>query len=165
MILAAIIISALIIFAVAQVAVGAAVSRSMTTPAQIIFDVHEAIEFCAQALPEATTAELSYDDLRRLLRLHLEWIQAYHWSPENSSASPILLFSEEPLEYIQQRCDVIGLDVSTEDIRRVCEAHYEYLKGIGALHTQSREVSESDLAKPLQVGIEPSVNPEISTSI
>ena len=147
-----IVVAAVAIIVVAFVAVGHAVGSTEAMPAQVVIDGHEAIEFCAQALPDRVTASLSYDDLRRLLRLHLEWIQAYHWAPASSDSAPIIFEQFDPLEYVMERCEVIGLEVTSEEAAAVIQAHSDYLQVIGALHLDDPVDVEADLARTPLLG-------------
>lgn len=147
-----ILVAALVIVAVAFVAVGHAVGSTEAMPAQTVIDSHEAIEFCAQALPDWVTASLSYDDLRRLLRLHLEWIQAYHWAPASNDAAPIIFEQFDPLAYVMERCKIIDLDVTSEEAAAVIQASSDYLQVIGALHLDDPVDVEADLARTPLLG-------------
>ena len=145
------VVAGLAIVAVAFVAVGHAVGATESMPAQIVIDGHEAIEFCAQALPDRVTASLSYDDLRRLLRIHLEWIQAYHWAPSSSDAAPIIFEQFDPLSYVMERCESVGLDVTADEAAAVIQAHSDYLQVMGALHLDDPVDVEADLAMAPQL--------------
>jgi hypothetical protein len=116
-------------------------------PAQIVIDGEEAIEFCAQALPADVTSVLSYDELRRLLRYHLEWIQAYHWAPDGASDGPIVFEELDAVGYMVERADVMGLDVSAEHVAAVIAAHSAYLQVMGAIHLDDPVDVEADLAQ------------------
>ncbi len=151
MVFVLLVVAALVVVAVAFVFVGHAVGSTEAMPDQIVIDGHEAIEFCAQALPDAVTASLSYDDLRRLLRLHLEWIQAYHWAPASTDAPPIIFEQFDPLAYVMERCEVVGLDVDPEEAAAVIQAHSDYLQVVGALHIDDPVNVEADLAQAPQL--------------
>ncbi|MDH4279661.1 MAG: hypothetical protein OEZ14_11675 [Acidimicrobiia bacterium] len=152
MVFVLLVLAALLVVVVAFVFIGHAVGSTEAMPDQVVIDGHEAIEFCAQALPDAVTASLSYDDLRRLLRLHLEWIQAYHWAPASTDAPPIIFEQFDPLAYVMERCEVIGLDVDPEEAAAVIRAHSDYLQVIGALHIDDPVNVEADLARAPQLG-------------
>jgi len=141
------IVAAAIIVVVAFVAVGHAVGNTEAMPAQIVVDVHEAIEFCAEALPDEVTAELSYDELRRLLRLHLEWIQAYHWSPEGTDSGPIVFEQFDALDYVMERMTVTDLDVPRGFASAAIAAHSDYLQVMGAVHIDDPVKVDDDLAE------------------
>lgn len=147
MAIALLIIAAIIIVIIAFVAVGHAVGSTEAMPAQIVVDVHEAIEFCAEALPDEITAELSYDELRRLLRLHLEWIQAYHWSPEGTESGPIVFEQFDALDYVMERMTVTDLDVPRGFAASVIQAHSDYLQVMGAVHIDDPVKVDGDLAE------------------
>jgi hypothetical protein len=141
------VVAAIVVVAVALVSVGWAVGKTSAMPDQIVVDAHEAIEFCAEALPAEVTSVVSYDELRRMLRLHLEWIQAYHWAPEHSSDSPIVFEEYDPLDYLIERADVIGLDVTPEHLAAVIQAHSAFLQVMGAIHLDDPVAVEADLAQ------------------
>ncbi len=136
-----------LIVVIALYSVGHAVGATEEMPDQIVIDVHEAIEFCAEALPADVTAVLSYDELRRLLRLHLEWIQAYHWAPENTGPAPIVFEQFDALDYVMERVQVTDVEVSRDHVAAVIEAHSAYLQVVGAIHLDDPVDVERDLAE------------------
>jgi len=148
-----IVVAAVVVLVVGLVSVGSAVGKTRTMPDQIVIDAHEAIEFCAEALPGDVTAVLSYDQLRRLLRLHLEWIQAHHWAPEtNRSAAkktelsgPILFEEFDPADYVMERASAVGLSVTRDHALATIQAHSAYLRVVGALHQDDPALMEADL--------------------
>ena len=141
------VLAAVVVIAVALWSVGWAVGKTSAMPDQIVIDAEEAIEFCAEALPFEVTSEVSYDELRRLLRLHLEWIQAYHWAPEGDSDGPILFEELDAVDYMVERADVVGLDITRDHITAVVEAHSAYLQVVGAIHLEDPVKIEADLAE------------------
>ncbi len=141
-----VLVAGVLVVVVALVSVGWAVGKASAMPAQIVIDAHEAIEFCAEALPVEVTSVLTYDELRRLLRLHLEWIQAYHWAPAGHSDGPILFEQLDPVDYLVERADTVGLDVTRDQIVAAVEAHSAYLQVVGAIHIDDPVDVESDLA-------------------
>lgn len=149
-------VAIVLVIAVALVFVGEAVGKTSEMPDQIVVDVHEAIDFCAEALPSDVTALLTFDDLRRAIRLHLEWIQAFHWSPENSDEGPILFEEYDALDYVMERADLTGLEISRRHAAAVIEAHSSYLQVMGAIHLEDPVQVEADLAElPLSSDLPP----------
>jgi len=143
----------LVVVVLALWATGHAVFTTAAMPDQIVVDVHEAIEFCAQALGDEHTAQLSYDDLRRLLRLHLEWIQAYHWSPASSDSAPIVFEQFDAISYIMERITVTGVEATEAQVAAVIQAHSDYLQVMGAIHIEDPVEVEADLSEmPLLTG-------------
>lgn len=133
--------------AIGLYSVGHAVGATEQMPAQIVVDVHEAIEFCAEALPDEVTATLSYDELRRVLRLHLEWIQAYHWAPETGPSGPIVFEQFDALDYVMERVQVTDIEISRDHAAAVIQAHSDYLQVMGAIHLDDPVKVEEDLAQ------------------
>ena len=127
--------------------VGWAVSKTNEQPDQIVVDAHEAIDFCAEALPVEVSSVLSYEDLRRLLRLHLEWIQAFHWAPEGVSGvdGPIVFEEFDAVDYILERADVNGFKVDRKHVAAVVDVHSSYLQVMGAIHLGNPEDTLADL--------------------
>ena len=138
--------AALIVIVVALLFVGWAVGKTAEMPDQIVIDAHEAIEFCAEALPFEVTSVLTYDELRRLLRLHLEWVQFYHWAPEQDGDGPVLYEELDSIDYLVERADVVGVEVSRPTIVAVVKAHTAYLQVMGAIHLEDPVIAERDLA-------------------
>ncbi len=126
--------------------VGDAVGKTRSSPAQTVVDVHEAINFVAEAIPVSVSSVLSYDDVRRVLRLHLEWLQAYHWAPEGTDEGPIVFEEFDALGYVMERADITGLDVDPAHAAAVIEAHTAYLQVMGAIHIEEPDIVEQDLA-------------------
>lgn len=100
-------VGAVIVVGVALIAVGGGVAKTAAMPPQIVYNVEESIDFCAEALPESVTSVLSYDELRVALRLHLEWIQAYHFTPEGSDEPPIVFQDIDALGYVMERASTL----------------------------------------------------------
>ena len=138
---------AVVVIGIGFYAVGHAVGVTEQMPAQIVIDAHEAIEFCAEAMTYDVTATISYDDLRRLLRLHLEWIQAYHWSPEGMPIGPIVFEQFDALDYVMERVQVTNLEVTREIAAAAIQAHSDYLQVVGAIHLDDPVKVEQDLAE------------------
>lgn len=137
----------LLVLVIALVSVGQAVGKTRESPPQIVVDMHEAIEFCAQALPGDVTAVVTYDQLRHALRLHLEWIQAHHYAPDTADESPIVFEEFDALDYVMERADITRLDVSREHAARIIEAHSAYLQVMGAIHLEDPVTAQADLEK------------------
>ena len=147
MVVVLVLLAAVVVVIVGLLFVGWAVGKTTSMPDQIVIDAHEAIEFCAEALPAEVTSQLTYDELRRLLRLHLEWIQAYHWAPEGDPTGPILFEEHDALDYVMERADIVGLEVTREQAAAVVEAHDAYLQVMGAIHVEAPELVERDLSQ------------------
>ncbi len=129
-----ILITAVTVVAIGLVFVGSAVNKTANMPNQIVIDAHEAIDFVGDAIPTEVSSVLSYEDVRRLIRLHTEWIQAYHWAPDNDSDGPIVFEEFDPVDYVMERADLVGLEVERDHAAAVIEANSAYLQFMGAIH-------------------------------
>lgn len=140
-------LTVLVVVGTALVFVGFAVDKTSKMPAHIVIDAHEAIDFVADAIPVAASSVLSYDDVRRLIRLHTEWVQAYHWAPASQGETPIVFEEFDPLDYVMERADITGLEVEREHAAAVVEAHSSYLQFMGAIHIDDPVAVQADLAE------------------
>lgn len=156
MVVVLVVVAALVVVGIALLFVGWAVGKTSAMPDQIVIDAHEAIEFCAEALPVEITSQLTYDELRRVLRVHLEWIQAFHWAPEGDPTGPVVFEEHDALDYVMERAQLLRLPVTREQAAAVIEAHDAYLQVAGAIHLEAPELVERDLADlpPLGPGAE-----------
>jgi hypothetical protein len=140
-------VGAVLVVAIALIAVGGGVAKTAAMPHQVVYDVQESIDFCAEALPDEVTATLSYDDLRRLLRLHLEWIQAYHFTPDGDPEGPVVFNNEDALAYVMERAAITRLPVSADHARQVLDAHIAYFQFMGAVDVEAPDLVRKDLSE------------------
>ncbi len=145
-------IAVVLVVLVGLLFVGWAVGKTAEMPDQIVIDAEEAIEFCAEALPVSVTSVMSYDELRRALRLHLEWVQFYHWAPDGQSDGPVLFEEFDPLDYLMERAEMVDLDISRDHAKAVIEAQSAYLQVVGAIHLDDPVQVEADLADHPMLG-------------
>lgn len=145
MLIALLIVSAALVLVIGLIFVGHAVGKTRESPPTIVVDMHEGIEFCAQALPDDVTAVISYDQLRHALRLHLEWVQAHHYAPDTQNEGPIVFEEYDALDYFMERAAITRLDISREHAARIIEAHSSYLQVMGAIHLEDPVKAQADL--------------------
>src|SRR6187397_2933660 len=69
------VVAAVLVVVIALVAVGREAFTLSAQPKQALFDLEEAVEFVADRLPDEVTAVLTYDDVRSILRWHLEYLR------------------------------------------------------------------------------------------
>ncbi|MFT7601153.1 MAG: hypothetical protein ACI8TP_004104 [Acidimicrobiales bacterium] len=142
------IIAAVLVIAIALLFVGWAVGKTNEMPDQIVVDAHESIEFCAEALPVEVSSVLSYEELAKILRLHLEWIQAFHYAPEGIGDDTPIVFEEfDAVDYIMERADVNHFIVERPQVEAVVDVHSSYLQVMGAIHVDDPVRVSQDLAE------------------
>lgn len=154
MIVVSIILSTISVFIIAQIFLGAITNKARKIPKQLVFNMEEAIEFCAEALPDDVTSQITYDELHQAIRIHLEWIQAYHWTPEGYSQSASVFDSNQPLNYFIERMDNLPLKLNQDQIQKIMQANYEYLKAKDAMIIAQKEDSIKDLKDLKQISNE-----------
>ncbi len=138
--------AAFAVLAIGLVFVGWGVDKTRTAPPQITIDINDAIDFCAEALPDEVTAEISYEDLRRLMRYHLEWIQYHHWSPEGTGTLPIIYTGDDAADYVAERAQHWALDVTRDQTDAVVAANDAFLQYSGAIAVADPDLVAQDLA-------------------
>lgn len=140
-----IIVAAVIVVVIALVAVGRVVGETAAQPAHKVFDSGEALAFVSEALPDEVTAELSYDEVTRLMRLHLEYVQMHHLAPEDPedpSANLVVMGEEDPVDHILRRAVEHKRPVERHHAQAVVTAQLAYFEAIGALDIEPPEQAD-----------------------
>jgi len=132
-----IVLIALVVFAIAVVTVGAVVNRLAAAPPTSVFDLDEAVHFVADRLPDDLTAELSYDDVRKLLQWHLDYLEEKGVATEADvgalPSGPIIAGEDEGVAFVLGRATDDGLEIDDVAVVEVLEAETAYLTAIGAI--------------------------------
>ena len=90
-----------------------------------LFEVDEAIEFVASALPADVSSRLSYEDVEALLGWHL-----VHLAYRDEAGD---IADEAAVADLLRRAEADDRDMTADDIRSVLTAEGAYLAAIGAL--------------------------------
>lgn len=125
-----------IVFGVAAVVIGREARRLSGEPPRPVFDLDEAVTWVAQHLPFDVSAVLSYDDVRRILDWHLEYLRLRGVSSNGHGPQlkgPIVVGGAETVDYVLRKADVAGLDYTAIQVHAVLEAQMTYLEAIGAV--------------------------------
>jgi hypothetical protein len=140
MALVLILLTALVIFVVAAVAVGRVAHTSSVTARQAVFDLDEAVDFVADRLPYELQARLSHDDVRAVLGWYLDELEASQVAYERDQqrlpeqgGDDIVLDEQHLTAQVIGRCEAIGMELSDVDVLFVLEEGEQYLRAIGAL--------------------------------
>jgi hypothetical protein len=115
-------------------------------PKQAQYDLDEAVEYVADRLPEEVTAKLSYDDVRSLLRWHLEYLRDRGLPRRRDQAAdggPVFIEDDEGVAFVLGRADADGIDVTDDEVSVVIDEALAYLKAIGAVGGAVPEPPES----------------------
>jgi hypothetical protein len=125
-----------VVVVIALVAVGREALTLGTQPKQAHFDLEEAVHFVADRLPDDVTARLSYDDVRSLLRWHLEYLRDRGVPIRRDQAArggPVVVDDDEGIAFVLGRADADDLDVSDTEVAQVLDAELAYFEAIGAV--------------------------------
>jgi hypothetical protein len=126
---------AVVAFVIAAVVIGREARRLDALPRRPVFDLDEAVEFVANRLSFEVAAELSHDDVRQLLRWHVEYFRSRGVTAngDGAPAPTVVVGGSETVDYLLGRAGAAGLDVTPPQVHEVLEAQYTYLRAIGAI--------------------------------
>ena len=120
---------------IALVAVGREAFTLSAQPKQAHFDLEEAVEFVADRLPDEVTAVLTYDDVRSILRWHLEYLRdrGVPARRDLTEGGPVVVEDDEGIAWVLGRADEVGLEVTDTEVAIVLETELAYFDAIGAI--------------------------------
>jgi hypothetical protein len=123
-------------FAIAAVVIGREARRLDAEPPRPVFDPDEAVEWVANHLPYEIGAELSHDDVRRIIGWNLEFFRSKGLSGNGSSLhveTPLVIGGAETVAYVLQKANEAGAEYRPDHVHAVLEAQMSYLEAIGAI--------------------------------
>lgn len=129
------VVAAVVVVVIALVAVGREAFTLSVQPKQAHFDLEEAVEFVADRLPDEVTAVLSYDDVRSILRWHLEYLRDRGVPARRDlvDGGPVVVEDDEGIAWVLGRADEVGMDITDTEVAVVLETELEYFEAIGAI--------------------------------
>jgi hypothetical protein len=132
-----IVIGAVLVFVIAAVAIGRVTSNLAVAPERAVYDPDQSLEFVAEALPSDVTAELSYDEVQRVLRLFHDYLHAQGVATTAGDSErhrqPAVIDPDEAVDYVVERASRAGIVVRRRDAQAVIDAQMAYFEAIGAL--------------------------------
>jgi hypothetical protein len=136
MMVALTVVAVVAVAVIALVAVGRETFTMAAQPKQALFDIEEAVDFVADSIPDEISARITYDDVRALVRWHLEHLAAAG-TPANRWDAPrsrlVIVDDEEAAEVLMTRAIAEGLDLTPDDVAAVLAAELAYFDAIGAV--------------------------------
>ena len=129
-------LAAAVVFMVAAVVIGREARRLDAVPPRPTFDLDEAVEWVAENLPFEVRAELSYDDVRRIIDWNLEYFRMKGVSGNGHSATaegPVVVGGAETVDYVLARAQSLGAEYTAPQVHAVLDAQMRYLEAIGAI--------------------------------
>ena len=126
----AIVLIAMAVAGVAVVALRRAERFYAARPVSVLYEVDEAVEFVASALPGELSARLSYEDVEALLGWHLVRLVRRAGRDDEGEVD---IADDRAVADLAARAALDGRDISEADVRAVLAAEAEYLAAVGAL--------------------------------
>ena len=134
-------VTALAVIAIGLVTVGRVVGRLSVEAPVSVFDEDEAVEWIADRLPFEVAAQLSHDDVRRIVVWHLEYLEGEGVATETAfeeAPDDVVVGEDDALAYVLGRATEAGLDADDTQIAVVLETERAYLEAIGAIGPEVR---------------------------
>ena len=141
------IVSALAVFVIAAVVVGREAQRLDMVAPRVIYDIDQAADYVARALPGNTQARLTMDEVRQLLLAHLSWMNDKGLMPldvtdrvQNISI-PIVVDEDTLAAYLLKEASRRGVEILDDvDVVHVADAHMGYFAAIGAVGPKADQI-------------------------
>lgn len=131
--------AAALVFVIAAVVIGREAHRLDARSPRVVFDLDEAVLAVSERLPADVTSELSYADVRDIVRWHMADLRAQGLRPPTALETPqdpsrlIVVDEEASIASLVARSASEGRAYRPTDIAAVVEAHFEHLREIGAV--------------------------------
>lgn len=120
-------VTAAVVVVVAVIAVRRATAFLDDRQPSVLFEVDEAIEFVASALPDELSARLSYEDVEALLGWHLVHLATRDGEGEVDITDDVVVAD------LVRRAEADGRAIGADDVRAVLAAEVAYLVAVGAI--------------------------------
>lgn len=137
-----VILAAMAVVAIAWFAVQRTSARLASEPAPVVLRVELAVDWIADHLPDEVTAQLSHDDVRRIVLWHLDWFSDIGLSSDHGEELGAVNFSpdvevevngEAAVDAVVARAMGERPDLDPVHVVVVLDRHITYLREIGAL--------------------------------
>jgi len=138
-----VLIAAVIVFAIAAATVGTVVARLADAPRPTVLKVDESVDWIAERLPFEIAAEISHDDVRRILDWHLDYfadvgLVTDHGQELGGAAvprghAPVIGSTEESIDYVVSRALAEDSELTSLHVVVVLDKQMEYWQEIGAI--------------------------------
>jgi hypothetical protein len=140
------VVGGIAVFVVAAVAVGRVTHALAVDAERSVYDVDQAIEFVAQALPDDVTARLSYDDVTTILKLfhdHLHARGVATTAGEDERRGDVdVVDPVAGVDHVMLRTKLAGVEYARSDVEAVVAAQLEYFAAIGVIGGPAEGPSE-----------------------
>jgi hypothetical protein len=114
------------------VVIGRETNRLAHTARPAVFELEEAVQYIVDRLPDASSARLSLDDVRWILRADVDLLEEATADPD-SPDDPEVVDEDDAVARILGAADDSGRDLVDEDVVAVLDGRSAYLRAIGAI--------------------------------
>lgn len=132
--------AAMCVFVIASVVVGREARRLDAVAPRVVYEIDQAVEFVANALPATTQARLTMEEVRELLLSHLNWLAERDLMPVDVTdrvqdiESPVIVDETVLSAYLLREAENRGVELLDDvDVVHVVDAHNAYFAAIGAV--------------------------------
>ena len=141
------VLGAVLVLGIAFVALGSTVGRLERERSPAVYELPDAVDWIADRLPDEVTARVSYDDVARVLRWHLDWFAAQGVASEHGEElagegigddAPVVASEDEAVDAIVARALAAG-GPDAVDVVCILDLQMRYLDLIGALDRDDPE--------------------------
>ncbi len=141
-------LSALTTFVIAAVAVGGATGRQASRVRRAVYDVDAAVTFVADDLPGDVTADISYDDVRAVLDLHIDHLRergvATYKTDDQTVGELVVVSDDESLAHVLGKLGALaegspdspGAALSDEQVAQILDSEERYRRSIGGFGSE-----------------------------
>ena len=130
------VLAAALVFAIAAVVVGREARRLAAQPRRPVFDFEDAVAWVCRHVGDEVAAELTPDDVRRILHWHLEYFRLKGVSSNGSRAGgdrAVVVGGAETVEFVMSKAEAVGSPYTPAQVHAVLDAQMAYLETIGAI--------------------------------
>jgi len=138
-----VLIAAVVVFVIATATVGTVVGRLADAPRPTVLQVNDSVAWIAERLPFEIAAEISHDDVRRILHWHLDYfadvgLATDHGQELGGAAvplgnAPVVASTEESIDFVVSRALDEGSELTALQVVVVLDKQMEYWQEIGAI--------------------------------
>jgi hypothetical protein len=138
-----VVLAAILVFAIAAATVGTVVARLADAPRPAVLQVVDSVTWIADRLPFEIAAQISHDDVRRILDWHLDYFAEVGLATDHGQElggdavprdhAPVVASTDESIDYVVSRALEEGSELTALQVVVVLDKQLEYWREIGAI--------------------------------
>ncbi len=126
-------LGAVVVVVIGFVTVGRATSVLRVQARPAVFDLEQAVDHIADALPEGPAGRLTHADVRWVLRADVDRLEAATVDADDPEAATDIIEPDAAVARILELAEEQGRELADEDVVAVLDARTGYLRAIGAI--------------------------------